>query len=53
MYVHGIVIVVKDPGDLTIVCPESHPQILRQQNLLSGTHVAALVVFCALVVKVA
>ena len=49
----GIVIVAKDPGDLTNGCPESHPQILRQQNLVLGTHVGALVVFCALAVKVA
>jgi hypothetical protein len=34
---------------LTNGCPESHPQILRQQNLVSGTHVGALIVFCALV----
>ena len=33
----GIVIVAKDPGDLTNGCSESHPQILRQQNLVSGT----------------
>jgi hypothetical protein len=32
----GIVIAAKDPGDLTNGCPESHPQILRQQNLVSG-----------------
>ena len=43
----GIVIVAKDPGDLTNGCPESHPQILRQQNLVSGTHVGALVVYFA------
>jgi hypothetical protein len=28
-------------------------QILRQQNLVSGRHVGALIVFCAIVVKVA
>ena len=39
----GIVIVAKDPGDLTNGCPESHPQILRQQNLVSGTQVGALI----------
>ena len=39
----GIVIVAKDPGDLTNGCPESHPQILRQQNLVSGTQVSALI----------
>ena len=33
--------VLEDPGDLTNGCPESHPQILRQQNLVSGTHVGA------------
>jgi hypothetical protein len=49
----GIVIVAKDPRDLTNGCPESHPQIVRQQNLVSGTHVGALIVFCALMVKVA
>jgi hypothetical protein len=52
IYVHGGR-VLENPGDLTNGCPESHPQILRQQNLVSGTHVGALVVFCALVVKVA
>jgi hypothetical protein len=30
---------------------EFHPQILRQQNVVSGTHVGALIVFFALVVK--
>jgi hypothetical protein len=49
----GIVIVAKDPGDLTNGCPESHPQILRQQNLVSSKQVGAMIVFCALVVKVA
>jgi hypothetical protein len=52
MYVHGGR-VLKDPEDLTNGCPESYPQILRQQNLVSGTHVGALIVFCALVVKLA
>jgi hypothetical protein len=52
IYVHGGR-VLEDPGDLTNGCPESHPQILRQQNLVSGTHVGTLIVFCALVVKVA
>jgi hypothetical protein len=52
IYVHGGR-VLEDPGDLTNGCPESHPQILRQQNLVSGTQVGALIVFCALVVKVA
>ena len=52
IYVHGGR-VLEDPGDLTNGCPQSHPQILRQQNLVSGTHVGALIVFCALVVKVA
>jgi hypothetical protein len=54
--VHGgpsIVIVAKDPGDLKNVAQNPTPQILRQQNLVSGTHVGALIVFCALVVKVA
>ena len=40
IYVHGGR-VLEDPGDLTNGCPESHPQILRQQNLVSGTHVGA------------
>ena len=35
IYVHGGR-VLEDPGDLTNGCPESHPQILRQQNLVSG-----------------
>ena len=52
IYVHGGR-VLEDPGDLTNGCPESHPPILRQQNLVSGTHVGALIVFCALVIKVA
>ena len=52
IYVHGGR-VLEDPGDLTNGCPESHPQILRQQNLVSGRHVGALIVFCAIVVKVA
>jgi hypothetical protein len=52
IYVHGGR-VLEDHGDLTNGCPESHSQILRQhQNLVSGTHVGALIVFCALVVKV-
>jgi hypothetical protein len=46
IYVHGGR-VLEDPGDLTNGCPESHPQILRQQNLVSGTHVGALIVFGA------
>ena len=45
IYVHGGR-VLEDPGDLTNGCPESHPQILRQQNLVSGTHVGAPIVFC-------
>jgi hypothetical protein len=52
IYVHGGR-VLEDPGDLTNGCPESHPQILRQQNVVSGKHVGALIVVCALVVKVA
>ena len=40
IYVHGGR-VLEDPRDLTNGCPESHPQILRQQNLVSGTHVGA------------
>jgi hypothetical protein len=52
IYVHGGR-VLEDRGDLTNGCPQSHPQILRQQNLVSGTHVGALIVFCALMVKVA
>ena len=40
IYVHGGR-VSEDPGDLTNGCPESHPQILRQQNLVSGMHVGA------------
>ena len=52
-YSRRFTVVAKDPGDLTNGCPESHPQILRQQNLVSGTQVGALIVFCALVVKVA
>ena len=38
--------VLEDPGDLTNGCPESHPQILRQQNLVSGTHVGADCILC-------
>jgi hypothetical protein len=34
IYVHGGR-VLEDPGDLTNGCPESHPQILRQQNVFS------------------
>jgi hypothetical protein len=34
------------PRDLTNGCPESHPQILRQQNLVSGTHVGADRILC-------
>jgi hypothetical protein len=44
----GIVIVAKDPRDLTNGCPESHPQIVKQQNLVLATNVGALIVFCAL-----
>jgi hypothetical protein len=50
IYVHGGR-VLEDPGDLTNGCPESHPQILRQQNLVSGRHVGALIVFCAIVTE--
>jgi hypothetical protein len=35
IYVHGGR-VLEDPGDLTNGCPESHPQILRQQNQQVG-----------------
>ena len=42
-----IVVVAEDTGDLTF----AHLQILRQQNLVSGTHVGGFLRPCALVVK--